>query len=93
MLIEQIHFQEAGEALSLFIYPYIGRTNSFPGGSPEAEKGWKGIRRLNKLSIWPPIYPNSLLQLCEFIMIPHTISIYPGLEGLGFRVWGLGFRV
>ena len=29
-------------------------------------------------------------QLCKFRMIPHTISIYPGLEGLGFRVWGLG---
>ena len=23
----------------------------------------------------------------------HTISIYPALEGLGFRVWGLGFGV
>ena len=47
ILIEQIHFQEAlqmlKEASSLFIHPYISRTNSFPRGSPEAEKGFEPL--------------------------------------------------
>ena len=29
-------------------------------------------------------------QLCQFRMASRTISIHPGLEGLGFRVQGLG---
>ena len=45
ILIEQINFQEALErlkgALGLFTPPYIGRTNSFPGGFPEAEGSFR----------------------------------------------------
>ena len=41
ILVEHIHFQEAlkrlKQALGLFITSYISRTNSFPGGSQEAE--------------------------------------------------------
>ena len=43
--------QRLKEALSLFIPPYISRTNSFPGGSPEAERGFEPLH--------PPLYSSN----------------------------------
>ena len=45
---------------------------------------------------WAGIFHTRLVKIRHFSKCIHTISIYPALEGLGFRIFEfkvLGFRV